>query len=97
MNRTQFLYDGANPVQELSGSTPIANLLTGLGVDGYLTRTDTLGMRTLLAGALGSALGLTDASSTLQTQYTYEAFGNTSVSGSANANPYQYMGRENDG
>ena len=27
---TQFLYDGLNPVQELAGGTPTANLLTGL-------------------------------------------------------------------
>jgi hypothetical protein len=30
---TNYLYDGANIVQELSGSTVTANLLTGLGVD----------------------------------------------------------------
>lgn len=28
---TAFLYDGLNPVQELTGSTPTANLLGGLG------------------------------------------------------------------
>jgi RHS repeat-associated protein len=42
-------------------------------------------------------LGLTDSSGALPTQYTYEPFGNTTVSGSTNANPYQYTGRENDG
>ncbi len=29
---TNYLYDGANPVQELNGATPTANLLTG-GID----------------------------------------------------------------
>jgi YD repeat-containing protein len=35
---TNFLYDGANPVQELNGSTVTANLLTG-GIDERFTRT----------------------------------------------------------
>ena len=46
---------------------------------------------------LGSTLGLTDSSGTLLTEYTYEPFGNTNVSGAPNANPFQYTARENDG
>src|SRR6266581_8793072 len=34
---TQYLYDGANPVQEISGTTASANLLTS-GVDEYFQR-----------------------------------------------------------
>jgi len=30
---TEYLYDGFDPVQGLSGGTPTANLLAGLGVD----------------------------------------------------------------
>lgn len=45
---TDYLFDGANPVQELSGGAPTANLLTGLGVDEYLTRTDATGTHTFL-------------------------------------------------
>ncbi len=86
-----------NPVQEQSGTTPTANLLTGPGVDEVFTRTDSAGARNFLADALGSTLGLTDSTGTLQTQYTYEPFGNASVSGSTNANSYQFTGRENDG
>jgi RHS repeat-associated protein len=74
----------------------IANLLTGQGVDEYFTRTDTLGMRTLLADASGSTLALTDPGGNLLAQYTYEPFGNTTVTGSA-FSPYQYTARENDG
>ena len=47
---TQFLYDGVNPVQELSGGTPIANLLTGLAVDEYFTRSDAAGTEFLEHG-----------------------------------------------
>jgi len=57
---TDFLYDWDNPVQELSGGTVLANLLTGLEIDEYFTRTDGSGRRTLLGDALGSLLALTD-------------------------------------
>ncbi|MGD0076680.1 MAG: hypothetical protein ABSD31_20475 [Candidatus Binataceae bacterium] len=61
---TQFLYDRLNPVQELDGASPTnvtANLMTGLKIDEYFSRTDSAGPATLLADALGSTLGLTDA------------------------------------
>jgi len=91
---TNYLYDGANVAQELSGTTPTANLLTG-GVDEYFTRTDSTGTANFLADALGSTLALTDGSGSALAQYTYEPFGNTAVTGTS-ANPYQYAGREND-
>jgi hypothetical protein len=50
---TSFLYDGANTVQELSGTTATSNLMTG-GVDEYFSRTDSSGARNLLTDALGS-------------------------------------------
>ncbi len=59
--------------------------------------TDSSGTATLLTDALGSTIALTDTSAAIQTQYTYEPFGNVTVSGTANANPYQFTGRENDG
>ncbi len=41
---TQFLYDRWNPVQELDATnTPTANLLTGLRIDEYFSRTDSAG------------------------------------------------------
>ncbi len=92
---TNYLYDGANPVQELAGTTPTANLLTG-GVDEYFTRTDSSGTANFLMDALGSTLALTDGSGSTLASYTYEPFGNTATSGSS-ASTYEYTGRENDG
>jgi RHS repeat-associated protein len=83
-------------VQELSGSTVTANLLTG-GVDEIFARTDSAGVRNFLTDALGSTLALTDSSGTVQTQYTYEPFGKTTSSGQANSGTLQYTARENDG
>jgi RHS repeat-associated protein len=93
---TAFLYDGVNAVQELSGSTVTANLLTG-GVDEIFTRTDSAGARNFLTDALGSTLALTDSAGAVQTQYSYEPFGKTTSSGASNTNTFQYTGRENDG
>lgn len=94
---TSFLYDGLNPVQEKAGATVTANILPGLNIDEYFTRTDSAGTRTVGPDALGSTLALTDQAGTVTTAYTYEPFGNTSVTGAASTNTLQYTGRENDG
>jgi RHS repeat-associated protein len=95
LTTTNYLYDRSNPVQELAGTTPTANLLTG-GLDQYFERTDSNGAANFLTDALGSTLALTDPNGNTLAQYTYAPFGNTTITGSS-ANPYQYTGRENDG
>src|SRR5882724_10513485 len=91
-----FLYNGANATQELSEATVTANLLSG-GVDEMFSRTDGSGEFTLLTDALGSTIALVDSSGNVQTSYSYDPFGNTTVSGAASGNPSQYTGRENEG
>jgi hypothetical protein len=82
-----------NLVQELTGAgTPTANLLVGLSVDETFTRTDASGTSTLLVDALGSTLELADASGTLQTHYTFDPFGATSVSGSSSTATFRIRG-----
>jgi RHS repeat-associated protein len=90
-----YLYDGQNFIQELSGSSPIANLLTG-GLDEVFSRTDSLGSRYFATDELGSTLALSDSSGSTQTQFTYDPFGNTAVSGSSPHSTIEYTGREND-
>jgi RHS repeat-associated protein len=94
---TNFVYDGLNPVQEKNGETVTANLLTGLGLDEFFTRTDGVGSRALLTDALGSTVALGDGTGALQTQYTYEPFGYATQTGQANTSSYKYTGREDDG
>jgi len=96
LQNTSFLFDGANAVQELSGSTPTANLING-GIDEVFTRTDAGGAFTPLKDALGSTVALVDSSGNVVTTYAYDPFGNTTVSGAANGNQFQYTGRENEG
>lgn len=92
---TNFFYDGLQVVQELTGGTP-TNLLTG-GIDQVFSRTDATGTQYLLTDFLGSTVALTDVLGTVQTEYSYDAFGQTTVSGASSTNSYQYTGRENDG
>jgi RHS repeat-associated protein len=93
---TEYLYDGFNAVQELSGGSVTANLLSG-GLDEVFARTTASGTQTPLVDGLGSTLALTNASGNIQTEYAYDAFGNTTATGAASSYPYQYAGRENDG
>jgi RHS repeat-associated protein len=95
--QTGFLYDGWTPVQELNGSSVVANVLAGVGIDEYLTRTDTNGTSYFLADVQGSTVALSDATGAVATSYTYAPFGETSRSGSATANAFDYTGREDDG
>jgi RHS repeat-associated protein len=95
---TQFLYDILNPVQELQGGTPSANLLTGGRLDEYFTRTDSSNnVATVLQDGLGAAIGLVGSGQSIATSYTYQPFGATTVGGAANGNAYQFTGREHDG
>src|SRR5215467_6502530 len=84
-----FLYDGANATQELSGSTVMANLLTG-GIDEVFTRADSGGSLTQLKDALGSTIALVDSSGNIPTAYSYDPFGNTTAGGALNGNEFQY-------
>jgi RHS repeat-associated protein len=90
-----YLYDGRNAIQELTGTTPSANVITG-GIDEVFSRTEGSTSSCMLTAGINSIIGLTDGSGVEQTQYTYEPFGATSVTGAASTNPSQYASREND-
>jgi RHS repeat-associated protein len=92
---TSFLYDGLNPVQELNGTTPTVNMLTGM-IDERFTRTASTGTLDYLTDALGSTIALTDSTGNSQVQYSYDPYGNMNATGST-TNSYTYTGREIDG
>nr|MDT0662605.1 RHS repeat-associated core domain-containing protein [Micromonospora sp. DSM 115978] len=93
---TRYLYDGQNAVQELNGSGPTANMITG-GTDVHFARTDASGEHDVLTDALGSVVGLTDAAGAVATSYTYEPFGAATADGAASDNSTQFTARDNDG
>jgi len=96
LQNISFLFDGANATQKLSGTTIMANLLSG-GIDEIFTGSDFSGSFTPLQDVLGSIVALVDSSGNVVTTYAYDPFGNTTNSGVSNANEFQYTGRENDG
>jgi RHS repeat-associated protein len=91
-----FSLTGANAVQELSGTTATANLISG-GVDQIFIRADATGSFAPLKDILGSTIALADTNGNVVTHYAYDPFGNSTFSGSVNSNVFQYTGRENEG
>lgn len=97
---TQYLYDRHDVVQEIRDSAVSATYLRSLNVDEPFARYGTgttASAEYYHADGLGSVLVLTSAAGAVQTTYTYDPFGNTSVTGGSSANPFQFTGRENDG
>jgi len=95
---TMYLYDGLDIVQEIENGVVSANYIRTLNIDEPLTRIKSDGtLRYYQTDVLGSIIALTDETGAVKTQYTYDPFGNVTVSGEASDNPFQYTGRENDG
>ncbi|NKE62563.1 RHS repeat-associated core domain-containing protein [Lentzea sp. PSKA42] len=83
---TNYLYDGANPVQEKVNGQ-VAGNMTSDGVDGHHLRDG----KRFLTDALGSTVGLVDQAGA-GAAYTYEPFGRT-----YGGTGFAYTGREDDG
>ncbi|CAJ9217221.1 RHS repeat-associated core domain protein [Burkholderia pseudomallei] len=96
-NTTQFLYDKNNAVQEMQGGA-INSILVGLGVDERFARNDVTGRMYFLTDQLGSTIALTDTTGALKEQYSYDPYGNVTLSDTTTGftNPYRYTGREMD-
>lgn len=94
----QYRYDGANAVQELSGTRVVqANVVGGMGMDQWYFRTEGATTRHYLTDALNSTRALADDARAIQTRYQYEPFGETTTTGTVSTNASQYTGRDNDG
>jgi RHS repeat-associated protein len=95
---SRYLYDRLRAVQELSaGGAVTANILTGQGLDERFVRSQGATSRGYLTDVLGNTVALTDSSGFVQTQYSYEPFGQTAITGGSDTNSFQFTGRENDG
>jgi RHS repeat-associated protein len=94
---TSFLYDNVNVVQELSGGTPFANILNGIGVDQRFLRGDTSGLLSYLTDGLPSEIALANGAGAVTTEYTFEPFGVGTRTGTSSTNAFEFAGRENDG
>src|ERR1051325_10168028 len=92
---TAYLTDGPNIVQEQFTGGSTANSIGGYS-DEIFTRDDSTGSRRLFPDARGSKIGLLDTDGAVQTEYTYDPFGNTTTSGSASSNPSQFVGQNSE-
>jgi RHS repeat-associated protein len=94
---TSFLYDGLNVVQELAGTIPTANLLTG-GLDQVFQLTTPSGTNSsFLTNTLGSTIALANSAAQVTTSYTYDPSGAVTASGAASPNTFEFAGTQNDG
>jgi RHS repeat-associated protein len=100
---TEYLHDGLTPVQE-KRTGDVTLLITGPGMDDYLSRimtttgtTPVTTTRNYLTDFLGSTMALADDAGAIKTSYGYEPYGETTATGEATPNSFQYTGRENDG
>jgi len=94
---TNLLYDGPNVAQESVGGSVTANLLSGLVADQLFSRATGEGTDSYLSDKLGSTIALANSSAGVETTYTYDPFGGSTVTGEPSANAFQFTGRENDG
>ncbi len=92
---TTYLYDGLNVVKEVRGADTI-NYLTGLALDEIFTRIQPAATRYFSSDALGSTIALTNPNGAVKTQFKYEPFGRTTVSGDTTTNRYRWTGREDE-
>jgi RHS repeat-associated protein len=93
----QYFYDGLDIVQEIENSAVSANYIRTMNIDEPLAKIKADGtVRFYQTDALGSVIALTDDAGAVRTQYSYDPFGGTTLSGEASDNPFQYTGREND-
>jgi len=93
---TGYNLDSLNPVQVVSSTGRVTNLLTGLGIDEFLVAQEATDRRNLLTDALGSTIAEVDAAGAVLAEYTYEPFGQVLATG-ATPHAFQYTARENDG
>jgi len=93
---TSYLHNGNNVVQESSGSTITASLLTG-ATDEVFTRTSSGTTRSLLTDRLGSTVATSDSAGVITGEYGYQPYGATTLTGDDGGNPTRFTGRDDDG
>ena len=93
---TQYIHDGVDIIQEKQNGVVTANYIRTLNIDEPLLRITQNAVRFYMTDALGSVIALTDENGVVRTTYSYDPFGNTTITGEASDNPFQFAGREND-
>jgi YD repeat-containing protein len=94
---TNYLYEGANSIVEIdSARNVLAHYALGAGIDEPLAEVRCSSVGYYGQDRLGSVTSLSVNTGTLANSYTYDTFGNLTVSNGSLRNPYQYTGRVYD-
>jgi RHS repeat-associated protein len=94
---TNYLYDGAKSAAEVdSVGNVLAHYAQGPGTDEPVAELRAGATGYYEQDALGTVTSLSGSTGTLSNTYTYDAFGNLTVSTGSLANPFQYTGRDYD-
>src|SRR5207249_6441384 len=94
---TNYLYDGANVLEEVDNSgNVLARYTQGKGIDEPLAESRSATTSYYQADGLGSITSLSNSAGALANTYTYDSFGKLTASTGTIVNPFRYTGRESD-
>jgi RHS repeat-associated protein len=98
---TSYLYDGINSddniVQEQSGGSATANLLTGAPGQIFQFTTPSGTNSSLLTSRLGSTMALASSAGAITTSYSYTPSGAVTASGASSPNTFEFDATQNTG
>jgi RHS repeat-associated protein len=97
LGTTNYLYEGANAMQEIDNSGNVfARYTQAGGIDEPLSLVRGGTTAYYEQDGLGSVTSLTGATGALANSYTFDSFGKLTASTGALANPFQFTGRDFD-
>ncbi|HTT20414.1 MAG TPA: RHS repeat-associated core domain-containing protein [Candidatus Sulfotelmatobacter sp.] len=97
MSTTNYLYDGANIVEEIDGGgSVLAKFAQGSHVDEWLAELQPGGTSYYEEDGVDSVSSLSNLSGALANTYTFDSFGKLTGSTGTFVNPFQYTSREFD-
>ena len=97
LGTTNFLYDGANLLEEVDNGGNLLARYTQSGlIDETISEVRSGTTSYYQADDLSSITSLSNSSGALSNTYTYDSFGNLTASSGSTANPFRFTGREFD-
>jgi RHS repeat-associated protein len=94
---TNYLYDGANIIEELDqNGNSVARYTYDQAIDEPLAMVRNAVISFFERDGLGSNTSLTNSSGEITDTYTFDSFGNSIASAGTTTNPFRYTGREYD-
>jgi RHS repeat-associated protein len=90
--KTDYLFDGAEAIQQKTGTTATTYYTRGLGGQLINRRGGGNPLRYYHHDAIGSVVGLTHSTGALTDTYSYTAFGEVRARTGTNTQPFQYLG-----